>query len=53
VNSERYLRAGWGQAAHSECCFGLSAWHFWIVCHLKPISWSFRMHRTGPWIVLI
>jgi hypothetical protein len=25
VNSERYLRAGWGQAAHSECCFGLSA----------------------------
>jgi hypothetical protein len=25
VNSERYQRAGWSQAAHNECCFELSA----------------------------
>jgi hypothetical protein len=35
--------AGWSQAAHSECCFGLSAWHFRLARHLKPISLSFRM----------
>jgi hypothetical protein len=28
---------------HSECCFGLSAWHFQLACYLKPISWSFHM----------
>jgi hypothetical protein len=37
------VHAGRSQAARSECCFGLSAWHFRLACHLKPISWSFRM----------
>jgi hypothetical protein len=37
------VHAGWSQAAHNECCFGLSAWQFWFTCHLKPISSSFRM----------
>jgi hypothetical protein len=35
--------AGWSQATHSECCFGFSARYFRLACHLKPISWSFRM----------
>jgi hypothetical protein len=37
------VRAGWSQAAHSECCFRLSAWQFRLACHLNPISWSFCM----------
>jgi hypothetical protein len=33
------VHAGWSQAAHRECSFGLSAWHFRVVCPLKPIFW--------------
>jgi hypothetical protein len=32
------VHAGWNKAAHSKCCFGLSASHFRLPYHLKPIS---------------
>jgi hypothetical protein len=41
--TDSVVHAGWGHAAYSECCFGLSAWHFQLACLLKPISWSFCM----------
>jgi hypothetical protein len=41
--TDSVVHAGWSQAAHSKCCFGLSASHFRLACHLKPICWSYRM----------
>jgi hypothetical protein len=41
--ADSVVHVGWSQAAHSECCFGLSAWHFTLACHLKPISSLFSM----------
>jgi hypothetical protein len=32
------VHAGWSQVTHSKCCFRISAWHFRLMCHLKPIS---------------
>jgi hypothetical protein len=43
------VHAGWSQAACSECSFGLSAWYFRLVCHLKPIFWSFHIWTELPW----